>query len=85
MGIVTDSKNLEEPKDPKTCNIFQLYKLIGSESQINDLKSKYKNGGYGYGHAKMALFELIQEKYTSPRKRFKTLMGNPSSPKKGII
>ena len=77
MEIVTDSKNLEDPKDPKTCNIFQIYKLIGTESEINDLKSKYENGGYGYGHAKMALLELIQEKYASPRKQFKTLMENP--------
>ena len=79
MSIVTDSKNLEDTKDPKTCNIFQLYKLIGSKSEINDLKSKYENGGYGYGHAKMALFELIKEKYANHRKRFNTLIENPNT------
>jgi tryptophanyl-tRNA synthetase len=77
MGIVTDSKNLEDPKDPKTCNIFQLYKLIASESQTQDLITKYQKGGYGYGHAKNELFELIINKYEAIRKQFKILVENP--------
>ena len=77
MGIVTDSKNLEDPKDPKTCNIFQLYKLIASEAQTQNLISKYQKGGYGYGHAKNELFELIINKYETIRKKFKILMEDP--------
>jgi len=77
MSIVTDSKNLEDTKDPKTCNIFQLYKLIGSESQTQELMTKYQKGGYGYGHAKNALFELILNKYESIRNEFKILVENP--------
>ena len=77
MSIVTDSKNLEDPKDPKTCNIFQLYKLIASESQTKELMTKYQKGGYGYGHAKNALLELILNKYKSIRNEFKILVENP--------
>ena len=77
MNIVTDSKSLEEPKDPSNCHIFKLYELIANASQSNDLSHKYKRGGFGYGHAKNTLLELILEKYKSPRLKFKELMKNP--------
>ena len=77
MSIVTDSKGLEEPKDPNTCHIFQLYKLIGSNEEIECLKNNYIKGGFGYGHAKNALLKLILEKYKTPRSRFDEFMQNP--------
>lgn len=77
MNIVTDSKNLDEPKDPNTCNVFQIYKFIGSDDQIKELTYKYKNGGYGYGHAKNELLEIIIEKYKDPRLKFNQFIKNP--------
>ena len=59
MSIVTDSKGLEDVKDPDTCNVAKLYKLIASPEQYSELCSKYRAGNYGYGHAKQALFEAI--------------------------
>jgi tryptophanyl-tRNA synthetase len=76
MGIVTDSTPLEEPKDWSTCNVFKLYELLGSESQISDLKAQYEDGNFGYGHAKQALFELILEHFSNERERFDYLMEN---------
>jgi tryptophanyl-tRNA synthetase len=76
MGIVTDSTSLEEPKDWSTCNVFKLYELLGSESQISDLKAQYEDGNFGYGHAKQALFELILEHFSNERERFDYLMEN---------
>ncbi|MFD0931580.1 tryptophan--tRNA ligase [Psychroflexus salinarum] len=76
MQIETDSTPLEEPKDPETCNVFQIYKLIGSEAEIADLKSKYLAGGFGYGHAKQALFELIRDTYKEEREKFDYFMNN---------
>lgn len=70
MRIETDSKGLEEPKDPSTCTIFQLYKLMGNEDQVADLREKYEAGNFGYGHAKQALFELICEKFASEREKY---------------
>lgn len=70
MRIETDSKGLEEPKDPGTCNIFKLYELLGSPAQIEDLKTKYIAGNFGYGHAKQALFELICEKFAKEREAY---------------
>jgi len=76
MSIETDSTPLEDPKDWKTCNCFALYKLLASESQIETMKANYENGGYGYGHAKQALFELIIEKFSTERERYHYYMNN---------
>ncbi|PWJ44347.1 tryptophan--tRNA ligase [Sediminitomix flava] len=76
MQIVTDSTPLEEPKNPDTCNVFTLYKLLGTEEQIEDLRQKYLGGNYGYGHAKQALFELIVETYKEEREKYDYYMNN---------
>ena len=76
MSIVTDSKGLEEPKDPSTCNVFALYELLADPSQLEEMSGNYLRGNYGYGHAKQALFELILEKYRAERDRYNDLMAN---------
>jgi len=76
MTIATDSTPLEEPKDWKTCNCFALYNLMASSSQIETMKANYENGGFGYGHAKQALFELIIKKFSEPRERYNYYMNN---------
>lgn len=77
MSIETDSTPLEEPKNPDTCNVFGLYKLMGSETQTAELKEKYLAGNFGYGHAKQALFELIIEKFKKEREQFNYYIENP--------
>lgn len=77
MGIATDSTPLEDPKDPDTCNVFALYKLIGTEEQTAELRKLYLAGGYGYGHAKQALYELICETYKEQREKYNYLMEHP--------
>ena len=79
MGIITDSKGLEEPKDPSSCNVFKIYELLASDFEIEELKSKYKNGGFGYGNAKKELLELIVRKFEKPRKKFNELMDSPEN------
>lgn len=77
MGIITDAKTLEEPKDPNTCNVFQLYKLIADENQTSVMHDNYVKGGFGYGHAKTALLELILDKYSTQRTIYTQLMNDP--------
>jgi len=77
MGIVTDSTPLEDPKDPETCNVFALYRLLGDETQVQEMRDRYLAGGFGYGHAKQALFEVIMNGFTEERARFNALMENP--------
>lgn len=76
MSIVTDSKGLEEPKDPETCNIFKIYRLLASEGEIATMRENYLRGGFGYGHAKTALLELILSKYAENRKIYTHYMEN---------
>ena len=76
MKIKTDSTPLEDPKNPETCNLFALYKLIASEEQIAEMKAKYEGGNYGYGHAKQAFFELLTENFSEERARYNYYMEN---------
>lgn len=76
MSIQTDSTPLEKPKDWAACNCFAIYKLLASEEDITTMKTNYENGGYGYGHAKQALFELIIEKFSAQRKRYNYYINN---------
>ncbi|NHM02714.1 tryptophan--tRNA ligase [Flavobacterium difficile] len=75
-GIETDSTPLEDPKNPETCNVFALYKLLGSEEQTAQLKTKYLAGNYGFGHAKQELFELITEKFKTEREKYTYYINN---------
>lgn len=70
MSIETDSTPLEDPKNPDTCNVFALYKLLATENQITAMRANYEAGNYGYGHAKQALFELLVEKFANERARY---------------
>ncbi|MBT4937375.1 tryptophan--tRNA ligase [Candidatus Peregrinibacteria bacterium] len=64
MSIVTDSKEVDEKKDPDSCNIFALYKLVSSKSEQEELAQKYRAGGMGYGEAKKVLFEAIKKYFS---------------------
>jgi tryptophanyl-tRNA synthetase len=69
MKILTDSKELEDPKDPETCNVFALYKLFASETEQTDLAERYRAGGMGYGTAKTELLEKINEHFGPMREK----------------
>ncbi len=69
MSIVTDCKGLEEPKDPENCNVVALYKLVASPEELSAMKERYLAGGYGYGHAKQALFEKLWSYFEPMRQR----------------
>ena len=83
--IETDSTPIEEPKNFETCNVFNIFKLIASPSQIEEMKTNYTNGGYGYGHAKTALYELLLIKFEKARQTYNTLMAKPELIEKQLI
>ena len=69
MNIVTDCKGLEEKKDPDHCNVFAIYKLFATPEEEQKMRENYLGGNYGYGHAKLALFEKIWTTFEPMRKR----------------
>lgn len=77
MAIITDSTPLEESKNPDTCNVFALYKLMATKEQTESLRQKYLAGNFGYGHAKTELLELIKARYASARQKYNHYMQNP--------
>jgi tryptophanyl-tRNA synthetase len=79
MAIETDSTPLEEPKNPETCKIFTIYKLLADDRQQEEMRVKYANANrdFGYGHAKQALFELILERFKTEREKYNHYMANP--------
>ena len=76
MNIVTDCKQLEDPKDPDNCNVVALFKLFASGEELEEMKARYRAGGYGYGHAKQALFEKMWSYFEPMRQRRTELEAN---------
>lgn len=76
MAIQTDSTPLEAPKNPDTCNVFALYKLLASPDKIQEMRANYTGGNYGYGHAKQAFFELITDRFSQERETYHFYMNN---------
>ncbi len=79
MSIQTDSTPLEEPKNPDTCNVFALIRLVADESTSADIAAKYRAGGYGYGHAKKELLGLLEAYFQVARERRKQLLSDENA------
>jgi len=75
--IVTDSTPLEDPKEPTGCNVFELLKLFADEAELGEIAGKYRAGGYGYGHAKGRLAEMINEMFGEAREKYIALESDP--------
>ncbi len=78
MSIVTDSKTVEEPKDPEQSNLFSLFSLFANETEKAELAARFRAGGMGYGEAKKALLEKIDTYFAPARQRRKELARNPN-------
>lgn len=76
MRIVTDPTPVEEPKDPDTCNVFQIYRLFMNKGQEADLRRRYEAGGMGYGEVKEELFVTVRDFFAPYAERRKELLAN---------
>jgi tryptophanyl-tRNA synthetase len=74
MSIVSNSEALDDPKNPDNCNIYALYSILAEKDTVANMRKNYEQGGYGYGHAKQALYELILEKFKVEREKYTYLM-----------
>ncbi|TDM00434.1 MAG: tryptophan--tRNA ligase [Flavobacteriaceae bacterium] len=84
MGIQTDSKSLEEPKDIND-PILNLYRLIASQEEILEMENNYQRGGYGYGHAKTALFEKMLSTFETIREKYRYYIDNPAVVEEALV
>jgi tryptophanyl-tRNA synthetase len=79
MQIVTDSTPLEDPKDPAGCSVVALYRLFAAPEEVAAMEASYRAGGYGYGHAKQALFEAAEATLGPLRARYEAAMADPAA------
>jgi tryptophanyl-tRNA synthetase len=79
MSMVTDSLGVDDVKDPATSHIVTLYKLFATPDKVAEMEDAYRRGGYGYGHAKQALFEEMDAYFAPYRAKYDALMVDPDT------
>jgi tryptophanyl-tRNA synthetase len=77
MSIVTDSKPVDASKEPLMSTIFQLYTLIAPESDVEEMRAKFLQGGTGYGDFKKQLFEKLWSYFEPMRRRREEILSDP--------
>lgn len=77
MKITMDSRPMEDPKDPETCHLFDLFSLFADESQIEEMAAIYRKGGFGYGDVKKKLLEGATNYFAEARERRTELESDP--------
>ena len=75
--IVTDSKTVEEPKDPATDNVYQILRLFLTPDERAAVEARYRAGGEGYGVFKQLLLAKIHERFDAARARRQELEREP--------
>ncbi|MBC8259826.1 MAG: tryptophan--tRNA ligase [SAR324 cluster bacterium] len=73
MKITTDSKAVDEAKDPDSCSVFALYKCFANATEQEALAERYRSGGMGYGEAKQICFEALNAELKEPRKIYQQI------------
>ncbi|MFO0750076.1 MAG: tryptophan--tRNA ligase [Myxococcota bacterium] len=76
LQIVTDSTPLEAPKDPTKDNVLALYRYFATPDEVADIEARYRAGGYGYGHAKLALYEALERHLGPAREKYDKLLSD---------
>lgn len=76
MRITTDSRPMEEPKEPDDDHLFQLYRLFASAADVEAMAATYRRGGFGYGEVKKAVAEVSESYFAEARRRRGELEGN---------
>lgn len=79
MGIVTDSRRVDEPKDPEHDVVFQLFRLVAPPSAVEDLRARYLAPGLRYADAKRELVDVLEATFREPRERYLELRDDPTT------
>jgi len=78
MRIVTDSKRPEDPKDPETCNVFNLFKHFAEPGRVDERRRQYSAGGVGYGDMKEELASALEARFSGARRVYDELLKDPA-------
>jgi len=81
MKIVTDSTELNQPKQWQNCNVYTLCKLFMTDDELIQLQKRYATPGEGYGHFKLTLLDKINEHFAPYQERREHYLNNPDEVK----
>ncbi len=79
MRIQTDSRPMEDPKDPAGDVLMDLYKLVATDDEIASMAETYRQGGFGYGEVKKALADAAQRYWVEVRERRQEFAAKPQA------
>ncbi len=79
MRIQTDSRPMDQPKDPETDHLFQLYRLMATDDETQAMADMYRRGGFGYGQVKQALADVAERFFAESRARREELEKHPDA------
>jgi tryptophanyl-tRNA synthetase len=74
MRIVTDSRRPEDSKDPDSDNVFAIYRHFAPPEEIERTRGRYFSGGLAYSEIKNQLYEILESKFSEPRKKYDELV-----------
>ncbi len=77
MSIETDATPVEDPKNPDTCNLYNIFKLFASPERLQEVHDLYVNGGAAYGYLKLELFDLVSEQFAEARRKKAEFLADP--------
>jgi tryptophanyl-tRNA synthetase len=77
MRISTDSRPMEDPKDPETDHLYQLFRLFATAEQTEEMRAMYLKGGFGYGEVKKRLADAADQYLAPARVRREELENHP--------
>ena len=77
MAIETDATPVDEPKDPDTCNLYQIMQLFASPERLQEINGLYVNGGAAYGYLKLELLDLVSDYFAGARTKKAELLADP--------
>jgi tryptophanyl-tRNA synthetase len=78
MRIVTGSEALDDAIEAEGSIVYDLYALVAPE-RTDELKQKLLEPGFGWGHAKQALFEEVEAMIAPIRARFEELRADEAA------
>jgi tryptophanyl-tRNA synthetase len=77
MRITTDSRPMEQPKEPESDHLFQLFSLVAGDAEREEMAALYRRGGFGYGEVKKALADAAERFFAEARARREEFAGRP--------
>lgn len=76
FSIKTDSRPMEEPKDPEEILVYEIYKSIATPEQLQEMGDGLRQGKLGYGHIKNMLLDAVVNEIKEAREKYNYYMAN---------